>query len=355
MSEGCRTVGRFRNRAPVKIHHSLAVVNPLVHVLAVVTDGQHHALRNQVMLDQSHRDGIDHLAHHEPRLIKGVRVLQDLSFASAATAGLRLLDIGNRAGFVTPGMVNQDFRIHAEHLVQRFGILDARARKVAHRADSPPTVQVALFQARCNPAAHLPKTRNRLVRPQLLAVAHLVKLRDAHTVFVGFHMLRHHVHRDLAKVQVRADAASRRNPRRREHVLDNRLHQFARGLLVQLEVASQIQKTFIDGIGVNIFSTHVFEVNVVDLRGILHVLRHLRLGNQEFDFLARTAFHLAHLLVHLEKAGTSRNPVSLERRRYRKANRLLGASPQAGPSPGGYIPPKQRTTSSQWLRRFGRP
>ena len=165
------------------------------------------------------------------------------------------------------------------------------------------------------------------MRPQLPAVAHLVEFRDAHAVFIGIHVLRHHVHRNLAQVKVRADSARRRDSRSREHVLDNRLHQFARGLLVQFEVARQIQEAFVDGIGVDILGAHILQVNVVDLRGILHVLCHLRFRNQEFDLLARTAFHLAHLLVYLEKAGASRNPVGLERRCHRKANRLLGAAP----------------------------
>ena len=76
----------------------------------------------------------------------------------------------------------------------------------------------------------------------------------------------------------------------------------------------------------NILGAHVLQVNVVDLRGILHVLRHLRFRNQEFDLLARAALHLAQLLVHLEKTRSSRNPVSLQGRRHREANRLLGAA-----------------------------
>ena len=76
----------------------------------------------------------------------------------------------------------------------------------------------------------------------------------------------------------------------------------------------------------DIVGTDVFQINVVDLRGILHVFSHLRLGDNEFDVLARTALDFADLLVHLEKAGAPRNPVGLECGRHRKANRLLGTA-----------------------------
>ena len=107
-------------------------------------------------------------------------------------------------------MVDQQFRIHAKELVESFGILDAYARDVTHRADSAAPVQITFFQSFRNAMAHLPKTRNRAVRPQLFAVAHLVEFRDAHAVFVGFHMLCHHVHRNLAQIKVRADSARRK-------------------------------------------------------------------------------------------------------------------------------------------------
>ena len=319
-------MGGLRNRTSVKINDRLAVVNALVHVFAVITHRKHHALCHKVVFHQAHRDRIHHLAHHQARLLEGIRILQHLPLAHALRARFRLLDIGNRARFVTPRMVNQQLRIHAEHLVKRIGILDARPCDIAHRAQTAAAVQIAFFKTRRNTAAHLPKARNRLVRPEFFAVSHLVEFRNAHAVFVGFHMLRHHVHRNLAQVKIRADAACRGDSRRRENVLDNRLHQFTRRLLIQFQITCQVQKAFVYGIGVDIVGTDVFQINVVDLRGILHVFSHLRLGDNEFDVLARTALDFAHLLVHLEKAGTARNPVSLERGRHRKANCLLSTA-----------------------------
>ena len=76
----------------------------------------------------------------------------------------------------------------------------------------------------------------------------------------------------------------------------------------------------------NIFGAHILQVDIVHLRGILHILRHLRLRNRELDLFARAPQHLAYLLVHLEKSRTPRNPVGLERRRHRQANRFFGAT-----------------------------
>ena len=316
----------FRNRASVKIHHRLAGVNPLVDILAVVTYREHHALRHQIVFNKTHRDRIHHLAHHQARLLEGIRILQHLPLAHTLGSRFCILDVGDGAGLVTPGMIDQQFRIHAEHLVERLGILDAYPRNIAHRADAAAAVQITFLQASRDAPAHLPEARNRLVRPELFAVSHFVEFRDAHAVFVGLHMLRHHVHRNLAQVKVRADPARRGDSRRRKNILDNRLHQLAGGLLIQLQVFRQVQEAFVDGIGMDIVGTHILEVDIVDLRGILHVLRHLRFRNQELDLLARTPLHLANLLIHFEKAGAPRNPVGLEGGRHREANRLLGAA-----------------------------
>ena len=95
-------------------------------------------------------------------------------------------------------MVNQNLRIHAEKLVQRFGIFHTHAGNVTHRVNAAPRIQPAIFQALCNPAAHLPKTRERPVRPKLPAVTHFIKFCNAHAVSIRIHMLRHHIHRNLA-------------------------------------------------------------------------------------------------------------------------------------------------------------
>ena len=189
---------RLRNRTSVKVRYGYAVVNSLIYVFAVVTHREHHGVCHQVVGNQCHRNRIDHFAHHKPRLVKRIRILQHLAFARTSVPRFRLFDVCNRARLVTPGVVNQDFRIHAEQLVQRFRILDAYAGNVAHRVDAAPCIQPTIFQTFCYAAAHLPKTRNRPVRPKLFAVTHLVKFRDAYAIIIRFHMLRHHVHGDFA-------------------------------------------------------------------------------------------------------------------------------------------------------------
>ena len=322
----CRTVSGLGHCASVKVLHRLAKVNALVHVLAVVLYRKHHAITYQRMLHQSHGYRVHHFADHKAGLVKGVWVLQNLALPRATGAGFGLLDVSNGTRFVTPGVVYQNFGIHAEKLVQAFGVLDTHPGDVPHGENSAATVQIALFQTLRNPAAHLPKTGNGAMRPELPTVTHLVQFRNANAVGIGFHMLGHHVHGDLAEIQVCADAACSRNPCRGEHVLNNGLHQFPRRLLIQLQVFRQVQEAFINRIGVDIFGADVLQVYIVDLRGILHVLGHLGFCNQEFHLLAGAPFHLADLLVHLEKPRPPGNPVGFQRRRHRKANGLFGAA-----------------------------
>ena len=76
----------------------------------------------------------------------------------------------------------------------------------------------------------------------------------------------------------------------------------------------------------NVLGADIFQVDVVDLGGVFHVLCHLRFCDRELDLFAGPPQHFAHLLVHLEKSRTSGNPVRLQCRRHREANRLFGAA-----------------------------
>ena len=103
-------------------------------------------------------------------------------------------------------MVNQQFRIYAEQLVKQVLIVTLarfakRApRHIAHRVHS------ICFEFRGIAFADTPKIREWLMRPQQLAIAHLVELGDADAVFVGCDVLRLNVHCDFGKVKIRSDS-----------------------------------------------------------------------------------------------------------------------------------------------------
>ena len=114
------------------------------------------------------------------------------------------------------------------------------------------------------------------MRPELPAVAHFVKLRDADAIFIRRDMLCHDVHGDLAEVEIRSDARRGRDARGVQHIEDHGPCQLAGGHVIRLEVAGHIHHHFIDGVDVDILGCDVFEIDIVDLRADLNVFRHLR-------------------------------------------------------------------------------
>ena len=130
-------------------------------------------------------------------------------------------------------------------------------------------------------------------------------------------MLCHHIHRDFAKVKVRPDARRRRDARRFKHIANHVFCKFPRRLLVHRKIMRQVDKAFVNRIDMDIVSTHVFQINVKNAGGILHVLCHLRRRHNVLYILARLAFDFAHFLDNFEQARTSGNPVSLKARTHR--------------------------------------
>ena len=99
----------------------------------------------------------------------------------------------------------------------------------------------------------------------------------------------------------------------------------------------------------DILGSHIFQINPVDVRAVSDIQRHPRRGRNIgygqlrmlLQFLCvtgrtckaasrrfRSAFgiHLPHPPHHLKQPGTPRNPVSLQGRRYGKADGLLGTA-----------------------------
>ena len=133
-------------------------------------------------------------------------------------------------------MVDQQLCVHAEHPVQqllivKFVRLPKRAAgDIAHRE------QPFCLELLCNSASDTPEIRQRPVRPERFAVAALGEAGDAHTVFVRLHMLGPDVHGDLCQIQICADAGSRGDAGRAQHVQNDRPRQLLRGLAVGAQI-----------------------------------------------------------------------------------------------------------------------
>ena len=106
-------------------------------------------------------------------------------------------------------------------------------------------------------AAHAPEVRQRTVLPKQRAVAPLVKLRDAHAVLVRRNALGHHVHRDLAEIEIRPYPRRRRDARRVQHVEDHGPRQLAGGRAVGLQIAGDVHQHLVDGVGVDILGRNI--------------------------------------------------------------------------------------------------
>ena len=182
--------------------------------------------------------------------------------------------------------------------------------------------------------------------PQQPAVAHLIQLRDPHSVFIRRQMLRHNVHSNFGKIQIGTNPCRTGDARSFQHIPDNLRCQLSCRHLVRIQIAGHIHKHLVYGIHMDILRSRVFQINIINTAAVLQIqchsgygrhkihlqLRHIlqldRMGRSPGKRLSRSLFlpfciHFPHFLHHLEQPGPSRNPISLQRRRNRQADGLI--------------------------------
>ena len=213
---------------------------------------------HDALVYQIQRQQIGHFPHDQPRFVKGIGLLQHLAGADAVGGGAVGLDVRQRAGFPTPGVVDEQLRVDAEELVEKVlavilsGAAQRTAGDITHRVHS-----VACQLAR-NAAAYAPEVGQRPVRPELPAIAHLVKLRNAHAVLIRRNVLGADVHGDFAKIDVFADARRGRDAGVVQYVQYDAHGEFPRGQAVGLEIGRCVDEYLVDGIDVNVVWRDVF-------------------------------------------------------------------------------------------------
>ena len=332
----------------VAVRHDRAAEIAACGVFNVVADRQRELVGHEAFFKQVHCDGLCHFAHDEARFIVRIRTLQNLPGADTVCLRPVRFDVFHPAWFPAPCMVDEELSVDAEHLVEQlFVVIFARLAdgafcNVAHRVD---TDGLELFGVA---APDAPKVRQRTVRPELPAVAHFVKLRDADAIFIRRDVLRHDVHGDLAEVEIRSDARRGRDARGVQHIEDHGLCQLMGGHVIRLEVAGHIHHHFIDGVDVDVLGRDVFEIDVVDLRADLNVFRHLRRRDKITHRARRVSCQLISVaalfkkiaacfaptfgvdfldaLDHFKEPCSAGNTVCLQRRRYRETNGFLRAA-----------------------------
>ena len=165
-------------------------------------------------------------------------------------------------------MVDENFCVHAEDLIQTIFPVDGKPCQVPHRIDA------VGFQPLDGAGACHPEIRQRSVVPQQIPVGLLVQLRNADTIFVCRDVLCHNVHRQLCKVEVGADACRCGNAGVVQHLPHHGHGKLVGAHVVIGQIARHIDKNLINGVGVDIRRGHIFEVGLVDLGGHVQIPLH---------------------------------------------------------------------------------
>ena len=172
-------------------------------------------------------------------------------------------------------MVDQQLRVDAEHAVEQLLIIKCvrrtgrAARKIAHR------VNALRFQLPGDAGTDAPEIGQRPVLPERFAVLQLVQLGNAHAVCIRLGVLGFNVHSDLGKVEIRADPGCGGDAGRAVDV-KNDLHGERSRREACVQIRCGVDKHLIDRVDVQILRRDVFEIDLVDLCGGLHIKGHPR-------------------------------------------------------------------------------
>ena len=137
-------------------------------------------------------------------------------------------------------MVDQDFGVDPELLKQQIFFGDAGPRQFAHRVN--PVLVQPLGDARPD----LPEVGEGLVVPEQVAEGLLVQLGNPDAFGVGWDVLCDDVHRQLAEVEVAADAGRGGDAGGVVDIPDDGFGQLPGGQMVMLEISRYVHKNLVD-------------------------------------------------------------------------------------------------------------
>ena len=261
-------MGCFGDDPAVAVGLGQTTVAALVHVLPVVAYLQGDGFRHQFLFGKPEHQDLCHLPDDELCLIVGVGAGQHLSLTDAVGAGLVAFDLLHAAGFAAPCVVDEDFCIHAENLIQTIFSVDGEPCQVPHGVDA------VGFQSLDGAGTGHPEIRQRAMVPQQIPVGLLVQLRNADAILVRRDMLCHNVHGQLCKVEVGADACRCGDAGVVQHLPHHGHGKFMGAHVVVGQIACHINENLVDGVGVDICRGHIFEVGLVDLGGHIQIPLH---------------------------------------------------------------------------------
>ena len=202
--------------------------------------------------------------------------MQHLPGAHAVRLRLVRLDILHCTWLISPGVIDQKFRIYPKHPVQQFFIIILTQLANRTPGNIPHRVNTLLRKLFCISMADSPKVCQWLMRPQQSSIFSFIQTRNPHAVSVRRNMLRHNIHGNLAEIQIRADPRRRRDARHLQHIPDDLSRKLLRRHLIRVQIMRHIHKHLVNRVHMHIFRCHVFEINIVNASAVLQILCHLR-------------------------------------------------------------------------------
>lgn len=193
-----RTLGNF---AAVVVDMDSASVRAVVAVFTVIANIHCQRIRDHAPVAELISKAFRHLPDNDPGFFVFIGTGENLSLAQAVGGWPVVFDFPDAAWFDTPGMIDQDFSINAKLLIEPVLVIKACPGKFPHCGDSKPG------QVPCCAGASLPEISERLVIPKQVAKRFFVQFCNADTIGIRLCVFGHDVHRQLAQIQVGANAA----------------------------------------------------------------------------------------------------------------------------------------------------
>ena len=246
----------------------------VVQVLPVIAHGEDQLVGHQPLVHQLQGQGVRHLPHHQPGLVKVIGALKHLAGDDALVLRLVCLHVRDGAGFPAPGVVDQDLRVHPEQLVQQFLVVVVRVLSDGAPGNVSHGVEAIGLQLVGVALAHPPEVGEGPVIPKQLPIGHLIQLGDPHPERVGLDLLGHDVHGDLGQVQVRAHARRGGDAGGFQDIQDHGPGQLPGGHVVGVQVIGQVHEHLVNGVGEDVLRRHIFQIDAVDFRAPVNVLCH---------------------------------------------------------------------------------
>ena len=235
-----------------------------------------------------------------------------------------IFDITHADRLYPPGMVDKDLGVYSKGLVEPFLVDLGALCHITHG------VHVMALQAPCLAGTYLPEVREGFVVPEQYPVAFLIKLGDAHPVFVGDGLFGNDVHGYFGQVKVGADADGGGDAGGGKHIPDDgpghgmcARKVIVCGSCIKVEVVGAVNETLVYAVNMDILGRGVFKVHGVYRGGYPFIFGHAGDCDDIGYLYSVPPLVQTYGLFGLKQPGPSGNAHGLEGGGDRKADGLI--------------------------------